>query len=105
MSTRRFSESKDPLEKVKLTFDFTTDLPDGVVLTGTPDVAFTTAYGTDPSPASIANGAAGLDTTSKKVIVPVQAGLEGVDYRVSVKCATTDAQLVFELDGVLAVRS
>lgn len=104
MSTRRF-DTKDPLEKVKLTFDFTVDLPTGVTLSGTPTVAITLDRGNDPAPSSIANGSAGLDATLKKAIVPVQAGVEANDYRISVVCSTTDPKIVLELDGVLPIRS
>jgi hypothetical protein len=104
MSQRRFDE-KDPGEKWPLTFDFTVDLPTGVTLSGTPEVAFATALGTDATPNNLANGSAALDQTSKKVVVPVQGGVDGCDYKISVKVGTTDPLLVLELDGVLPVRA
>jgi hypothetical protein len=104
VSSKRFDE-KDPTEKVPLTFDFTVDLPDGVVLTSIQGVTFTTVYGTDASPNALANGLVGLDATSKKVIVPVQGGLDGRDYNVSVVALTSESDLVLELNGVLPVRS
>jgi hypothetical protein len=104
VSSKRFDE-KDPAEKVPLTFDFTVDLPDGVVLTSIQSVTFATVYGADASPNSLANGTAGFDTTSKKVIVPVQGGLDGRDYNVSVVALTSESDLVLELNGVLPVRS
>lgn len=105
MSNRRFDASKDPVEKVRLTFDFTPDLPTGVTLTGAATATITTAYGTDPSVSLTTNGSPALDATSMKVLVPVQGGLDGCDYRVSVKVGTTDSQIYLELDGVLPVRS
>lgn len=104
MSNRRFDE-KDPTEKVTLTFNFATDLPTGVTLTGTPTVTVATAYGTDAAPSAIKNGNASLDATATMVIVPVMGGLNCCDYKVSVNVATTNALLVLELDGVLPVRS
>lgn len=104
MSNRRF-ESKDPTEKVKLTFDFSPDLASGVTLTGTITVALTLAYGTDPAVNLTQNGSATFNATATQVIVPVQAGLDGNDYRVSVQVGTTDALTYLELDGVLPVRS
>ncbi len=96
---------KDPTEKVRLTFNFTPDLPDGVTLAGVQAVSFETKLGTDGSPSAMANGSAGLDVTGKKVIVPVQGGLDGCDYKISVRCSTTDSDLVLELDGILPVRA
>jgi hypothetical protein len=104
VSSKRFDE-KDPAEKVPLTFDFTVDLPDGVLLTSIQSVTFSTAFGTDVSPSALANGPAGFDATSKKVIVPVQGGLDGRDYNVSVVALTSESDLVLELNGVLPVRS
>lgn len=104
VSNRRF-DTKDPTEKVTLTFDFTNDLPSGVTLSGSPTVAVTLTRGVDPSPTNILNGAASLDGTSKMVIVPVQGGVDGCEYDVSVQCNTTNALLKFELDAVLPVRS
>jgi hypothetical protein len=104
VSNRRFDE-KDPTEKVILTFDFSIDLAAGVTLSGSPSVQVDTVFGTDASPSSILNGSAQLDGTATKVLVPVQAGVDGCEYRVSVRCGTTSAQIYLELDAVLPVRS
>lgn len=103
MSDRRF-DAKDPGEKWPLTFDFTVDLPTGVLLTGITSVTFETVLGTDASPNSVANGAAALDITAKKVIVPVKGGVDGCDYKISVQTTSTDPLLAPELDGILPVR-
>lgn len=105
--SQRF-DTKDPSESVKLTFDFSPDLAllPAVVLTGSPTVTFAVVFGTDPSPANVANGAAGLDSTSTKVIVPVTGGVgPTTDYSVRVVIATTDPKTILELTGILPVRS
>lgn len=96
---------KYPDEEVKLTFDFTPDLPTGVTLIGPPVVAFAIRTGTDANPGALANGNAGLDVTAKEVIVPVQGGLDACDYAIHAWCATTDPLLSVSLTGILKVRS
>lgn len=104
MKIQRFDE-KDPAEKVYLTFNFAKDLPPGVLLTSVQAVTYAMFYGEDTNPNAMANGAPGLDSTSTKAIVPVQGGLDGRDYKVSARCATTDPNIVLELDGILPVRA
>jgi hypothetical protein len=90
-------------EKVKLTFDFAPDLPAGVTLQGTPLITITTIQGTDPAPASLANGNAGLDVSATQIIVPVQAGVAGCNYDLHAWCATTDPMLTLSLSAQLSV--
>ncbi len=98
-------EPKAPDESVELTFDFSPDLAEGVALAGVPTLTVTMNAGSDPTPASIANGSPGVDVTATKVIVPVTAGLDACDYNVHVRIATTDPLLILSLTGILPVRS
>lgn len=98
-------EKKQPLELLPITFDFSPDLLAGETLTGTPTVAITLSLGTDPTPANIANGAAGIDVTGTKVIVPVQGGLDLCEYDITVTVQTTNALKTLTLVGTLPVRA
>ncbi len=89
----------------KLVFDFTPDLPAGITLIGPPVVDFSVLVGVDPNPAAIANTNAGVDATATKVIVPVKVQIDGCDYQIVVKAATTDPLITLVLIGVLPVRS
>lgn len=104
MTTLRF-DVKDPAEKVVLTFDMTNGLSTGEILTGSPTVTCTVLNGVDGSPSSVLNGAASLDGTAKKVLVPVQAGVDGVDYIVHATCSTTNGLKMLALGAILPVRS
>jgi hypothetical protein len=96
---------KDPGESVVLTFNMASNLPTGVTLTGTPTVVATVLEGTDPSPSSILNGAASLDSTSTMVNQPVTGGLSGVLYELKATALTTQATIVLVLAGGLLVRN
>lgn len=105
VSSPRF-DTKLPSESVVLTFDATPDLLTSETLTGTPTiVSIVTSLGTDNSPTAIENGAATLDPTAKKVLVPVQAGLDLCDYDITVKCNTSNPAKVWGLLATLPVRA
>jgi hypothetical protein len=94
----------DPTESVELTFNFVPDLPEGVILTGTPTVLFTTRVGQDTSPStSVPNGLAGFNQAFTKVIVPVKGTVDGNKYAIKVECSTTDPELRLALTGVLEI--
>ncbi len=94
---------KDPTESVSLTFDFSLGLASGVTLSGTPTVTATVHSGTAPSPSAILAG--GNSIVGSTVLVPVTAGIAGVDYEVKVVCSTTDVHTILALAAVLPVRS
>ncbi len=98
-----YFDSKDPTEKIVLTFDMTLGLATGETLTGAPVVSIFTASGTDPTPTAVLTGANALDATSKKVLVGVQAGVLGCAYDVKVVVSTSNAQKVLALSGILPV--
>ena len=98
-------DTKDPSEKITLTFDFTSGLAVGETLSGTPTAMISVVLGTDPAPMAIMNGVASLDATSKMVFVPVQAGYADCDYLIKVVCVTSNATKVLALSSILSVRS
>lgn len=95
---------KSVSEKIPLIFDFSADLSTGETLNGTPTVTFLIEEGADASPNGIANGPAAPDATLTKIVVPVQAGLDGCDYRITVLCATTNTLKTPIRVGILPVR-
>lgn len=99
-----FSDTLSPGEKRVLTFDFTADLEGSEVLSGTPSVTITTALGTDASPSSIQNGAVSFDSTTKKVLFPMQAILADNDYNIVILTDTTNVLKVLSLSGIIKVR-
>lgn len=94
---------KDPLENVNLTFNYSPGLAVGETLTGVPIISVTTNSGTDPMPANIINGAAGFDTAHSKIVQPVTAGINGVEYEIVSSCATSLGRTL-ALVGLLPVR-
>lgn len=103
-TTQRF-DTKDPSESVVLSFDFTLGLVGVEALTGLPTVAVRVLTGTDSNPTAIFNGNAAIDSTAKLVLVPVQAGVDGVDYDIVVTISTTNTKKVLALGGILPVRA
>lgn len=104
MTAIRFG-AKDPEEKVPLTYDMANGLDSGEVLTGTPTAAISVASGADPSPSLVLNGAPYLDSTTKKIMVPVQGGVDGADYLIKAKCSTNNPNKLLTLSAVLPVRA
>lgn len=82
-------DTKHPDRQAILTADFTSDLNTGETLTGTPSV--TISCPNESTPVLELNGALALDGTSKKVLIPVQAGTIGKWYLIHVTCATSNA--------------
>jgi hypothetical protein len=104
MSTQIF-ESKTPAENLVLTFDFAEGLGVGELLFGTPAVVASVVYGTDAAPSGVLNGAASISPNGLDVMVPVHAGLAGVDYQLFVTCPTTNPLKTLTLAAVLPVRA
>jgi hypothetical protein len=99
----QYFDKKLPAEKTVLTFNLAAGLVGGALLSGVPTVAISTFVGTDASPGAIQNGAAGLDSTTTMVLVPVQAGIDGCEYLIEVDCATTNALYALGMQAVLPV--
>lgn len=103
MTTRL--DIKDPAEKLILTFDFTVGLASDETLLGTPTATVSVLIGRDATPTAIFNGPPGIDGTSKRAYLPVQAGNDGCDYLIKVVCATSNDAKILALAAVLPVRS
>jgi hypothetical protein len=102
MSMKRFDSPLHPDAKDVLVFDFSPSLPTGVTLSGVPTVTAVVHPGTtDANPSAVLNGAASLDATSTKVLVPVVGAIEGNEYEIEAKCATTSAQIFCALTAIL----
>ena len=99
----QYFDQKDPSESVVLTFEFATNLATGETLTGSPTVSVALVSGTDPTPSAILTGVNGLDATSTEALIGVHAGVNGCAYDVKVVCATSNAQKVLALSGILPV--
>ncbi len=94
----------DPDEKRVITFDFSADLDLGETLSGTIVATVTTVMGSDPSPASVLNGAAIFGPGQLSVLVPVKGGQADTDYAIKVVCGTTNVQKTLALVAHLPIR-
>jgi len=100
-----FPDTLAPAEKRVLTFDFSADLAISETLTGNPTVAITLLSGVDPTPATLANGAAAQDVSQKMILVPVQANNVDCDYAIKVTSTTSNPLKVLVLIGTLKIRN
>lgn len=99
----RFKKEKIAGEKVVLTFDYTSELPTGVTLSGTPTITVETRRGGDASPSAMLNGAAQFDGTTKMVLQAIQGGTKKCEYAFTCLCDTTDPKLKLGRRGILQV--
>jgi hypothetical protein len=95
--------NKLPAYKTVLIFDFANQLTLGNLLTGITSLTVTVASGVDPSPSSILNGAAALDSTNTMVLQPVAGGIPGVCYLFDVQVTTANVDIAPEAQGLLPV--
>lgn len=105
MPTSNKFDIKDPGESRTLTFDLSLDLAAGETLVSVTGTTVTVVSGTDPSPTAILNGAASIDSSQTKALVPVKGGLDEVDYDVKVTVTTTNSTKVLVGAGILPVRN
>lgn len=96
---------KGPAETIPVLFDFTSDLPSGVTLTGSPTLTVAVIEGSDASPAAILDGGAGFNSSTTGVIQAITSGVDGCDYLITCTTHTTQSNLVLTLVGILPVRS
>lgn len=99
----RFLPAKDPAEDIVLEYDYTNDLG-AETLIGVPTGSVSVYMGTDANASQVLNGDPVIDTTAKKILVPVKDGLSGCTYAIKVVCATTNPLLVLSITGYLPVR-
>lgn len=100
-----FSDTKDPAEKIVLTFDFTLALATGESVTAVPTPSVAVRSGSDGAPAAMLAGTATIDATGKMVLVPVQGGFDMTDYLIKVLATTSNPLKAPALVGLLSVRS
>lgn len=93
----------DVEEKVVVTFDFTADLGTAS-LSGSPVVSVTLLIGSDGTPGNIISGSGAIDGTGKKVLVPVAPTVSPADYRIKVRCSTSDSGVRLVMKADLSVR-
>lgn len=95
--------SKDPSEKMVLTFDFSSSLDVGETLSGAITVTVSMQQGSDVTPAAVLNGAASFDATNKMVLQGVQGGIDQRTYLIKVVVGTTNAKKVLALSAAMPV--
>lgn len=105
MTTAKRFDIKDTLESVPLTFDFSPGLATSETLLTISAVTISVVFGTDATPTTVLAGGNFIDSTSTKIVVPVTAGLDGVDYDIKVKATTSTATKTLSLAGILPVRA
>lgn len=88
-------------EKLVLQFDLSAELEVGETLSSVSSVTVSVISGTDAAPNDLLNGAATIE--AGVVLQPVKAGSAGVDYRIDVVCATSNALKVLAIYGKLYV--
>jgi hypothetical protein len=96
-------EPKATEEKIVITFYFTDELAPAETLTGAITSSFTVVKGTDGNPSAMANGSAVFDSTGKKILLPIQGGLAGNQYRIKVVSATTNASKTLARSALISI--
>lgn len=99
----KFLHPKIAQEKLMLTFDFSKGLAVDETLQGAVTVIVSVVRGKDNAPASMINGAAQLDATTKMVLQPIQGGMKGNEYSIRVVAPTTNPLKVLAMDALLEV--
>jgi hypothetical protein len=94
--------NKYAAEKLVLQFDMSAELETGETLTLVSSVTVSVLSGADSSPSDLLNGAASISAGA--VLVPVKAGVAGVDYRIDVVCATSNALKELAIMGKIYVQ-
>lgn len=89
MTTTKVSSPKASGERIPLTFDFTSILG-AATISGTPTATYELDAGTTDDSANLPNGA--ISQAAGIVSVPVKAGTEGQDYRITVTADTSDGR-------------
>lgn len=94
--------NKSPNERVTLTFDFA-ELLNGDAITSIAGVTVAVTRGTDAAAAAMLIGQPVMASDAQSVLQSIEAGVDGVSYRVT--CKVNTASEILELAGSLRVRS
>ena len=73
-------------------------------MSGAIDASISVKLGVDPTPSAILNGVPTFDAECKRVLVPVQGGVDGNDYAIKVVCQTSNPTKRLALVAVLPIR-
>lgn len=96
--------SKDPVEKVVVTFDYTPALFGSEVCVKVESVTVEVVAGVDPNPEAILNGEPKITDDGFYVQLPVQGGLDNVNYNIKCLCQTSNPDKLINVSGILPVR-
>lgn len=96
--------TKDPKERIFLTFDYSLAMDAGEYITEIDEVAVSVTAGDDPNPQDILTGTAAVAVDGASFQQPVEGGVDGVNYNIK---ATVNTSLNKRLTvtGILPVRS
>lgn len=83
---------KDTGERVILTFDFSPALATGETLVQITSRVCVVEAGEDTNPTDLFDGAAGVNLSGTSVQQPVDRGVTGVSYRITIFCLTSAGQ-------------
>jgi hypothetical protein len=101
--TPRFAP-KDQREHVVLTFDLAGVLAADESLEGPIELTIIATSGTDGAARAVFAGYPAYDMTKRRILMPVQAGVEGCDYYIKIAAATSNRQKYLALAGLLPIR-
>lgn len=96
--------SKDPAENVVVTFDFTPALFGSETCVRVESITVEVVGGVDPNPQAIINGEAKITPDGLYVQLPVQGGLDNVNYNIKCLCQTSNPDKLINISGILPVR-
>lgn len=102
-NTMRKLPAKDPQEKIVIEMDFTEELG-ADSLSGDPTSSVTVYEGTDANANAVLYSPTLIDSTGKRLLVPVQGGVNGVTYAVKGVCSTTNPLLVLSITALIPVK-
>lgn len=100
---QRFEREKFSEEKLVLDIGFAKGLATGEIISGTVTATVSVSRGQDPAPANVLNGSPTVDSTSKRVLLPVKGGVPGTEYLIKVTVDTTNPLKKLTFGAILAV--
>jgi hypothetical protein len=94
---------KSVVERIFITFDFTSELIAGETLSGTPTVTASVYLGNDATPAAVLDGFPQKDSTNMIVTQAVLGGVAVTDYKIEASCITSSGRDLSRI-AILPVR-
>ena len=96
--------SKDPVERVVVTFDYTPALFGSEVCIRVESITVEVVGGVDPDPQAIIAGEPKITDDGFYVQLPVQGGLDNVNYNIKALCQTSNPDKLINVSAILPVR-